>query len=143
MLPCNTDQDAKTSSLRSYIVKIQDSTQSTASAGYDVCDVVSSRRSSVEEGQQDAKHFDFISSSLHRLTVRPLERPARPSPSMAEQLRSRLSLRRSLDKRRNSAIVRIQELSEEHTKLVAILKGLEVALEAPSAAIRSPARRAQ
>jgi hypothetical protein len=60
---------------------------------------------------------------------------------MAEQLRSRLSLRRSLDKRRNSAIVRIQELSEEHTKLVAILKGLEVALETPSEAIRSPSRR--
>jgi hypothetical protein len=59
---------------------------------------------------------------------------------MAEQVRSRLSLRRSLDKRRNSAIVRIQELAEEHSKLVAILKGLEIALEAPVPAIQAPVR---
>jgi hypothetical protein len=48
---------------------------------------------------------------------------------MSDRFQSRTALRRSLDKRRNSAVLRLQALSEEHTKLVAILKGLESVLE--------------
>lgn len=42
--------------------------------------------------------------------------------------RGRMSARRSLDKRRDSAVERLAALSAEHAQLLAILKGLESAL---------------